>query len=150
MELRNYVAKTACTALFVVLLALTWTSMSMAQATPGEAGSGSSGTEAGPSTGGGMMNGMGGMMGGSSGNPAAGMNDMNQGAAPSPGENDTSHTRMMGKSSTRKGRCMKHMRGMKHMQDMMSGGSDSMGDTGGMMGGSASVPPSGSEGSGSH
>ncbi len=144
MKLRNHVAKAACTALFVALLVLTWTSISMAQATPGEAGTGSSGTKAGPSTRGGMMNGMGGMMGGSSGSPAAGMNDMNQGAAPSPGENDTSHTRMMGKSSSRKGCCMKHMQGM------MNGGSGSMGSMGGMMGGSASAPPSGSEGSGSH
>jgi len=148
MKLRNHVAKAACTALFVALFALTWTSKSMAQATPGEAGSGSSGTKAGSSTGGGMMNGMGGMMGDSSGSPAAGMNDMNQGAAPSPGvspgENDTSHTRMMGKSSSRKGCCMKHMQGM------MSGGSGGTGNMGGMMGDSASAPPSGSEGSGSH
>jgi hypothetical protein len=112
MKLRNHVAKATCTALFVALLVLTWTSISMAQATPGEAGTESNGTKASPSTGGGMMNGMGGMMGGSSGSPAAGMNDMNQGAAPSPGENDTSHTRMMGKSSSRKGCCMKHMQGM--------------------------------------
>ena len=145
MKLRNHVAEAACTALFVALLALTWTSMSMAQATPGEAGSGSSGTKAGPSIGGGMMNGMGGMMGGSSGGPAAGMNGMNQGAAPSPGENDTSHTRMMGKSSGRKRCCMKHTKGM------MSGGSGGMGNMGGMMGGSSSeAPPSAPNGATSH
>ena len=145
MKLRNDVAKAACTALFVALLALTWTSMSMAQATPGEAGSGSSGTKAGSSTGSGMMNGMGGMMGGSSGSPAAGMNNMNQGAAPSSGENDTSHTRRMGKSSTRKGCCMKHMQGM------MSGGSGGMRNMGGMMGGSSSeAPPSAPNGAASH
>ncbi|HLK80793.1 MAG TPA: hypothetical protein VKT99_04755 [Xanthobacteraceae bacterium] len=149
MKSRNHVAKAACTALFVAMLALTWTSMSMAQATPGEAASGSGGTNAGPSTGGGMMNGMGEMMGGSSGSPATGMNNMNQGAAPSPGENDTSHTRMMGKSSSRKGCCMKHMRDMKHMHGMMSGGSGGMGNMGGMMGGSA-APSSAPNGSESH
>ena len=145
MKLRNHVAKAACTALFVALLALTWTSMSMAQATPGEAGTGSSGTKAGPSAGGGMMNGMGGMMGGSSDSPAAGMSGMNQGAAPSPGENDTSHTRMMGKSSSRKGCCMKHMQGM------MGGGASGMGNMGGMMGGpSSEAPPSAPNGATSH
>lgn len=148
MKLRNHVAKAACTALFTALLALAWTSLGMAQGTPGETGSGTSGRKASPSSGGGMMNGMGGMMGGSSGGSAGGMNGMTEKAVPSPrmpsDENDAPKSKMMGKSSGRKGCCMKAMQGM------MRGGSGGMGNMGGTMGGSSSAPPAAPEASGSN